>query len=162
MGEQKNDPLKKLERDWRSMIFISHDFFHQWRLVLEEKFGQAEADELVNRFWEKVGVGTGEVYLKKGRDPENIQDVVGAMVRASLVMGESATMAQDGDDCLLIHDACPWVDSFKEYGAPGKCQAGCDRWFEVAVKTISPKYSVVTESCLAAGDSTCTRRYSKK
>jgi hypothetical protein len=161
VGEQNNDALKKLERDWQSMIFISHDFFHRWRLVLVEKFGQEETDRLIISFWESVGLGTGEAYLKKGRDPENLQDIVGAMVRASLVMGESARMAQDGDDCLLIHDKCPWVDSFKEYGDPGKCQAGCDKWFEIALKKISPNFSVKTESCLASGDSTCTRRYSK-
>lgn len=159
--EQKNDDLKRLERDWRTMIFISHDFFHRWRLVLEEKFGQEETDSLINAFWETVGVGTGEAYLNKGRDPENLEDIVGTMVRASLVMGESARMAQDGEDYLLIHDKCPWVDSFKNYGAPGKCQAGCDKWFEKATKTISPKFSLKTESCLASGDSTCTRRFSK-
>ncbi|MDT3701410.1 MAG: L-2-amino-thiazoline-4-carboxylic acid hydrolase [Thermincola sp.] len=161
MTEQKNDALKKLERDWRSMIFISHDFFHRWRLVLAEKYGQAEADDLVVSFWESVGVGTGEAYLKKGRDPENMHDIVEASVRASLVMGESAKLVQDGDDYLLVHDKCPWIDSFKEYGAPGKCQAGCDKWFEAALRTISPKFAVKTESCLASGDSTCTRRYYK-
>lgn len=161
MGEQNNEALKKIERDWRSMIFISHDFFHRWRLVLEKKFGQDETDGLINSFWENVGVGTGEAYIKKGRDAENLHDIVEAMVRASLVMGESARLAKDGDDYLLIHDKCPWIDSFKDYGAPGKCQAGCDKWFEEALKTISPRYSVKTESCLATGDSTCTRRFSK-
>lgn len=154
------DDLKRLEKDWRSMIFIAHDFFHRWRQVVEEKYGADEGAALVNRFWELVGIGTGEVYLKRGKGTDSLAEIVKAMVRASLVMGESARMEQSGEDYLLIHDSCPWIDSFRDYGAPGQCQAGCDRWFETAVKIISPKISVKTESCLAAGQSTCTRRFS--
>ena len=51
-----------------------------------------------------------------------------AWLRASEVMGEQVRMAADGDDYLLIHDACPWIESYKDYGAPGQCQAGCDHW----------------------------------
>ena len=154
------DDLKRLEKDWRSMIFIAHDFFHRWRQVVEEKYGTDEAAVLVNRFWELVGVGTGEAYLKRGKGTDDLAAIVKAMVRASLVMGESAKMEQSGEDYLLIHDSCPWIDSSKDYGAPGQCQAGCDQWFETAIKTISPKIGVKTESCLAAGQNTCTRRYS--
>ncbi len=162
MTEVNNNTLKKFERDWRSMIFISHDFFHRWRMVLEEKFGAEETVALVDRFWELVGEGTAESYLKRGRDTEDLEQIVNAFVRASLVMGESARSTKDGNDVLLIHDACPWIGSFKDYGAPGQCQAGCDKWFETALKTISGAFSVQTDSCLAAGDSTCTRRYSRK
>ena len=146
MTEVNSNAIKKLERDWRSMIFISHDFFHRWRMVLEEKFGAEETLALVDRFWESVGEGTA----------------VNAFVRASLVMGESARSAKEGNDVLLIHDACPWIGSYKDYGAPGQCQAGCDKWFETALKAISSDFSVQTDSCLAAGESTCTRRYSNK
>lgn len=162
MIEVNSDALKKLERDWRSMIFISHDFFHRWRIVLEEKFGAEETDALVGCFWESVGEGTAESYLKRGRDTEDLEQIVNAFVRASLVMGESARSVKDGNDVLLIHDACPWIASFKDYGAPGKCQAGCDKWFETALKIISSDFTVRTDSCMAAGENTCTRRYSKK
>ncbi len=162
MTEVTSDALKKLERDWRSMIFISHDFFHRWRRVLEEKYGAEETVALVDRFWELVGEGTADSYLKRGRDTEDLEQIVNAFVRASLVMGESAKSVKDGNDVLLIHDACPWIGSYKDYGAPGQCQAGCDTWFETALKKISPDFSVQTDSCLAAGDSTCTRRYSRK
>lgn len=154
------DDLKRLEKDWRSMIFIAHDFFHRWRQVVEEKYGTEEAAALTNRFWELVGVGTAEAYLRRGKGAVDLSAIVKAMVRASLVMGESAKMEQSGEDYLLVHDSCPWIDSFKNYGAPGQCQAGCDRWFETAIKTISQNISVKTESCLADGVDTCTRRYS--
>ncbi len=143
------------------MIFIAHDFFHCWRKTVEEKLGTEVTSDLVLRFWELVGQGTGDSYLKRGRDPGDLEQVVKAMVRASQVMGESAAMVRDGDDYLLVHETCPWIDSFKNYGAPGQCQAGCDRWFESAVAAISADIAVGTESCLAAGDQTCRRRYRK-
>jgi len=162
LSEINADVIKKLERDWRSMIFISHDFFHRWRMVLEEKFGAEETVALVDRFWESVGEGTAESYLKRGRDTADLEQIVNAFVRASLVMGESAKSVKEGNDVLLIHDSCPWVGSYKDYGAPGQCQAGCDKWFETALKAISQDFTVQTDSCMAAGESTCTRRYSRK
>ncbi|GAB6154366.1 hypothetical protein JCM17380_31160 [Desulfosporosinus burensis] len=162
MSEVNADVIKKLERDWRSMIFISHDFFHRWRMVLEEKFGAEETVALVDRFWESVGEGTAESYLKRGRDTADLEQIVNAFVRASLVMGERAKSVKEGNDVLLIHDSCPWVGSYKDYGAPGQCQAGCDKWFETALKVISQDFTVRTDSCLASGESTCTRRYSRK
>ena len=161
MNSSSEEAYKRLERDWRSMIFIAHDFFHRWRQVVEEKYGVEEAEGLIIRFWELVGEGTGESYLKRGRDTENLEQVVKAMLRASEVMGEQVRMAVDGNDYLLIHDACPWIDSFKDYRAPGQCQAGCDHWFGTAIKVVSPNLSVRTESCLAAGENACVRRYSK-
>jgi hypothetical protein len=162
LTEVNSDAIKKLERNWRSMIVISHDFFHRWRMVLEEKFGAEETAVLVERFWESVGEGTAESYLKRGRNTEDLEQIVNAFVRASLVMGESARSTKDGNDVLLIHDACPWIGSFKDYGAPGQCQAGCDKWFRTALETISSDFTVQTDSCLAAGESSCTRRYSRK
>ena len=154
--------MKKPERDWRSMISISHDFFHRWRMVLEERFGTEETAALVDRFWEAVGVGTAESYLKRGKDAGDLEQIVNAFVKASLIMGENARAVKEGNDVLLIHEACPWISSFENYGAPGQCQTGCDKWFETALKNISGDFSVRTESCLAAGDSACARRYSKK
>lgn len=162
MEAGNNEAVKKLERDWRSMISISHDFFHRWRMIIEEKLGPEEAIELVNRFWESVGEGTAESYLKRGKDTNNLEQIVDSFVKASLVMGESARSAKDGNEVLLIHEACPWVASFQNYGAPGQCRAGCDKWFEAAVKNISGNFLVQTDSCLAAGDTSCIRRFSEK
>ena len=162
MSEVTSDAIKKLERNWRSMIFISHDFFHRWRMVLEEKYGAEETIALVDRFWESVGEGTAESYLKRGRDTEDLEQIVNAFVRASLVMGESAKSVKDGNDVLLIHDECPWIGSYQDYGAPGQCQAGCDKWFGTALMKISSDFSVRTDSCLAEGESSCIRRYSRK
>lgn len=156
------DAVKKLERDWRSMIMISHDFFHRWRIVLEEKFGQEETAGLVERFWESVGDGTAKSYLKRGKDAGNLEEIVNSFVKASLVMGENARMVKEDNEILLIHDTCPWIDSYKDFGVSGQCQSGCDRWFQTALKNISDDFAVRTESCLAAGDSNCTRRFSVK
>lgn len=159
MADSSNNDDKRMEQNWRSMIFISHDFFHRWRMVLAEKFGAQETAVLVERFWEAVGQGTGESYLKRGKDPQDLEQMVKFFVRASLVMGEKARWVKRGNDVLLIHDACPWIDSFKDFGAPGQCQAGCDKWFETALKTVSEDFSVQTESCMAVGDGNCTRRF---
>lgn len=162
MCEENLKVQKKLEKDWRSMIAISHDFFHCWRQVIEDKFGPEVASELIIRFWERVGAGSGKAFLKRGFNQENIEQFVSSMVKVSLIMGESARVSQDGNDYLLIHDACPWVESFCNSGAAGQCRAGCDAWFKKALETISTDFIVTTESSLADGDSTCTRRYSKK
>lgn len=161
MAEMSSD-ARKLERDWRSMISISHDFFHRWRKVVEERLGPEESMKLADSFWESVGESTANSYLNRGKDTNDLDQIVDAFVKASLVMGESARMAKDGDDVLLIHDACPWVDSFKNYGAPGQCTAGCDKWFEGALKKISDNFSVKTECYIPAGGQTCTRRFSRK
>ncbi|MDA8235306.1 MAG: L-2-amino-thiazoline-4-carboxylic acid hydrolase [Clostridia bacterium] len=152
---------EKMARNWKSMIMISHDFFHRWRQVAEESLGKQETQKMINSFWEKVGRSTAESYLGKNRDPENVEEVVQAFARASEVMGEKVKVVQDDRFVLLIHDECPWIDSFKNYGAPGECQEGCDSWFKSAVQGISPNLKVETTSCLASGESTCTRRFSK-
>jgi len=157
-----NKDAKKLERDWSSMILISHDFFHRWRQAVEEKYGAEESNNLANRFWELVGESTANSYLMRGKDTNDLEQIVKAFVNASLVMGESARMAKDGDDVLLIHDACPWIDSFKNTGAPGQCIEGCDKWFESAITKISDNFSVQTEGHIAAGADTCTRRFYRK
>lgn len=113
------------------------------------------------RFWELVGQGTADVYLSKQKDPNNVEDIVVSLARASEVMGETVRIDKDGEAVLLIHDACPWIDSYRNYGAPGECQSGCDRWFGATAEGISPNLRVETTSCLAAGDSTCTRRFNR-
>ncbi|AGL00632.1 L-2-amino-thiazoline-4-carboxylic acid hydrolase [Desulfoscipio gibsoniae] len=149
----------KLQRNWKNMILISHGFFHCWRQTVEETIGQQEAKKLVQRFWELVGQGTAEAYLKKNRDPDSVEDVVQAFARASEVMGETVRVEKDGEAVLLVHDACPWIDSYRDYGSPGQCQLGCDRWFGAAVEGISPRLRVETTACQAAGDQTCARRF---
>lgn len=154
--------LARKERDWESMIRINHDFFHCWRRAAEEKLSPQDAEALVMRFWELVGIGTGEMYLARGGKPEDLQQLAFTMMRASHVMGETAHMEMEDNASVLVHTACPWMDSFRETGAANQCQAGCDHWFQTTIATISPKVRVVTESALPAGDKTCTRRFSLK
>jgi len=149
----------KLQRNWKAMVIISHDFFHRWRQTVEETIGPQEAKKLVQRFWELVGQGTAEAYLKKKRDPDNVEDVVRALTRASEIMGGTVRVEKDGETVLLIHDACSWIDSYRDYGSPGQCQLGCDRWIGAAIEYISPRLRVETTACLAAGDQTCARRF---
>lgn len=161
MLEVSSDP-KKLARDWRIMVFISHDFFHHWRKVIEDKLGFDESMKLAESFWKSIGENTADRYLEQGKDPNDLEQIVGNFLKASLVMGEDARLVKDGDDFLLIHDACPWVDSFKNYGTPGQCPAGCDKWFEGAIGKMSGDFSVKTECWIPAGGTTCTRRFSRK
>jgi hypothetical protein len=157
-----NDLEKRLarkERDWQSMIRIAHDFFHAWRKAVRDRLGEAAASEMELAFWENVGVGTGRMYLERGGAPEDLDRIATTLQRASDVMGETAHVRKDGTDVLLVHTACPWLDSFRAAGLPNRCGEGCDRWFQVTVRTISPKVRVVTESQMPRSDATCTRRF---
>lgn len=152
--------FERAERDWQSMQRICHDFFHGWRRTVQERYGMAVAKELEMSFYEHIGVGTGQMFLDRGGKPHDLEKLVHSLVRASEVMGEAAHLTREDTDVLLVHTACPWMDSFRATGAPNQCQASCDHWFQTTAKTISPKIQVMTESALPAGDTTCTRRFS--
>lgn len=157
------DQAKKLaraERDWQSMQRICHDFFHGWRRTVQDRYGVEAAKELEMSFYERIGEGTGKMFLDRGGKPDDLEKLVHTLVRASEVMGEAAHLTRDGNDVILVHTACPWTDSFRATGAENQCQASCDHWFQTTAKTISPKISVLTESALPAGNATCTRRFS--
>lgn len=153
---------KNIERDWKVMIKVSHDFFHCWRKAVLEKYGEEETEKLVLRFWELVGENTAKSYLNAKIDPGDLNQVVKGAARSSQIMGEKVRVEKVGDDYLLIHDECPWIKSYKEAGAPGKCQPGCDRWFEATVSAMSPNLGVETISSLASGAQNCVRRFFKK
>ena len=59
-GANLEKALARKERDWQSMIRITHDFFHAWRKSVQDRQGEAAAKETELAFWENVGVGTGE------------------------------------------------------------------------------------------------------
>ena len=159
MADDTDKLLERTSRDWQSMIRITHDFFHGWRRTVAETLGEEKAMEMELRFYERIGEGTGRMFADRGGRPEDVEKLVFSLVRASEVMGEKARMAADGNDWLLIHEACPWPDSFRAHGVPHTCQASCDRWFQTTARSVSPKLRVVTESALPAGDATCTRRF---
>jgi len=161
--QQGSERLFNVERDWRTMILIAHDFFHCWRNLVRGKYGDSAAEELTLKFWEEIGKNTAQQYIIKGRiDPEDVEQVVNAVARSSGIMGETVRVEKDGDAFLLIHDACPWIDSYVRAGSAGQCQKGCDRWFAATLSQLSPRLMVKTLSCLAAGDAQCLRRFSKK
>ena len=152
--------LARAERDWQSMQRICHDFFHGWRRTVQDRFGADVAQELEMSFYQRIGEGTGKMFLDRGGKPDDLEKLVHSLVRASEVMGEAAHLRREGDEVLLVHTACPWMDSFRATGAPNQCQASCDHWFRTTATTISPRIRVVTESALPAGDASCTRRFS--
>lgn len=157
------DQEKMIERNWKTMIKISHNFFHCWRQAALDKYGEEETDRLVLSFWENVGLNTAESYLKIAKiDPDNLEQVVRGAARSSEIMDENVTVEKDGDSYLLVHHACPWIESYREAGAPGKCKAGCDRWFAATAAAMSPSLGVETLSSLAAGDDKCVRKFYKK
>lgn len=151
--------IDRTERDWRSMQRICHDFFHGWRQTIQDRYGDSVAKELELRFYERIGEGTGKMFLNRGGKAEDLEKLVNSLVRASEVMGEDATLAREGNDVLLIHTACPWMDSFRDTGVPNQCQDSCDKWFQTTAKTISPRIKVVTEGALPAGNRSCIRRF---
>lgn len=162
MTSDNVDRLKKLERDWKTMIMISHDFFHNWRQAVYEKYGEEAMEELTLRFWELVGGNTAAQYARAKIDGRDVERVARAAARSSEIMGETVRVEPDGDAWLLLHDDCPWIDSYRRAGFEGKCRPGCHRWFESAVKGLSPDLGVDTLACLADGDKQCVRRFYKK
>ncbi|MEW6424064.1 MAG: L-2-amino-thiazoline-4-carboxylic acid hydrolase [Bacillota bacterium] len=160
MPEAVDPQVETLTRSLRTLIWIAHDFFHCWRRAVQEKYGEEAAAGLTERFWQLVGRRTGELYLTKGGvSPGDIGAIVRAIARSSEIMGETVRVEQDGSDWLLIHDDCPWVASYREYGAPGQCVPGCHVWFAATLAAAAPEYTVTTESSLAKGDAACIRRF---
>ena len=163
MNEAVDRQIKNLSRNWRAMILVAHDFFHCWRRAVQEEYGEEAAAALTERFWDSVGRRTGELYLTKGGvAPGDVEAVVRAIARSSEMMGETVRVEQDGpDDWLLIHEGCPWIESYRQYGAPGQCVPGCHTWFAAALAVAAPGFTVTTESSLARGDAACVRRFRK-
>ena len=149
-------------KSWRAMIKVSHDFFHCWRQVLLEELGDEKTEELTLRFWEKVAEATARAYAAAGAaEKGGLEGLVRAIARSSEIMGETVQVGKDGQDFLLVHLACPWTDSYRDYGG-GNCQPGCDRWFIETARALIPECTVVTESSLPAGQGKCVRRFSLK
>lgn len=161
MAAEGFDRANKLERDWKTMILIAHDFFHSWRQVLYRQYGESVTEELTLGFWEQVGKKTAAQYARGKIDPQNVEQVARGAARSSEIMGETVSVRQDGEAWLLIHDACPWTDTYKKAGFEGKCRPGCDRWFESTVRALSPGLAVETLACLASGDNQCVRKFYK-
>ena len=66
------DQAKKLaraERDWQSMQRICHDFFHGWRRTVQDRYGVEVAKELEMSFYQRIGEGTGKMFLDRGGKP---------------------------------------------------------------------------------------------
>ncbi|MGB9905312.1 MAG: hypothetical protein ACPLQO_11705, partial [Desulfotomaculales bacterium] len=119
-------------------------------------------EELTLRFWEKVAEATARAYAAAGVvEKGGLEGLVRAIARSSEIMGETVQVERDGRDFLLIHTACPWVDSYRAYGG-GNCQPGCDRWFVETARALLPECTVVTESSIPAGQGKCVRRFSGK
>lgn len=162
MASGNVESLQKLEREWKTMILIAHDFFHSWRQAVFEKYGEQAMDELTLRFWELVGKNTAAQYAKAGIDGNDMGRLALAAARSSEIMGETVRTESDGEVWLLLHDACPWIDSFRKAGLGGKCGPGCHRWFEATVEGLSPELAVETLACLADGDKQCVRRFYRR
>ncbi|MFZ5649938.1 MAG: L-2-amino-thiazoline-4-carboxylic acid hydrolase [Bacillota bacterium] len=162
MASGNMDRLQKLEREWKTMILIAHDFFHNWRQAVCERYGEQAMEELTLRFWELVGKNTAAQYARAGIDGNDMGRLALAAARSSEIMGETVRTGPDGEAWLLLHDACPWIDSFRKAGFGGKCGPGCNRWFEATVEGLSPELAVDTLACLANGDKQCVRRFYRR
>ncbi|AGL00654.1 L-2-amino-thiazoline-4-carboxylic acid hydrolase [Desulfoscipio gibsoniae] len=162
MTIQENKRQQKLERDWKTMIVISHDFFHSWRRAVSEKYGDAAMEQLTYRFWELIGQNTAAQYKKGKVDSASAEQLARAVARSSEIMGETVRVEQEGDAWLLIHDACPWIKSYQQAGYPGQCRSGCDKWFSATVAELASGIAVETTACLADGDKWCIRKFYTK
>jgi len=163
-GWLKGGSIKMTEealiKNWRGMIVVGHDFFHCWRQVLLEEVGGGKTEELVLKFWQKVANVTAQAYMHAGMvEKRDLESLVRVMARSSEIMGEKVHVERDGEDFLLVHEACPWTDSYRKYGG-GNCQPGCDCWFREVAKAVIPGCSVLTEASIPGGDRQCVRRFS--
>lgn len=152
---------RRIERDWRSMIRISHDFFHAWRAVVARDYGEERAGRLELEFWGEVGRGTARAYLEHDGNPEALQRLVESLRRASEVMGEEARVEVAEDGVRLIHTRCPWPDGYRSRGLSAHCGDGCDAWFSATAFGVNPAIRVSTECRIPDGAQTCTRRFSR-
>lgn len=155
------DTERRLERDWRSMIRISHDFFHAWRKAVADAYGDERAAELELAFWAEVGKGTANAYLERSGDPEDLFRIVDVLRRASDVMGEVSETRQGDDGVRLVHTRCPWPDGYRSRGLAAHCGDGCDAWFRATAFGINPAVTVTTECRIPDGARTCTRLFSR-
>ena len=55
---------------------ICHDFFHGWRRVVADHYGEAAARQLEVEFYGRIGLGTGAMYLQRGGSPDDLEKVV--------------------------------------------------------------------------------------
>jgi len=148
------------EKDWRGMIRIAHDFFHQWRGTVAEVVDEQTRQAMELRFWERVGETTADAFRRLA--PASLKAIVDLMARSSAIMGEEVVTREEGEACFLVHMACPWLASYRRSGLRGSCRPGCDRWFVATLAALRVPYRVETLSSLADGDATCTRRFTPK
>ncbi len=155
--------MVKVERDLRAMWNICRDFYFKWWETVKDSFGEEKANELIEKFWEKVGEGTAELYREHGIDSEDLKAIAWAIGRSSEIMGEKVEIEEKGDAVIVRHVECPWWEWAKRFGLEKEDQKGCDIWFKVTVENLNPSATVETLKSFAAGHGMCERRiYLKK
>lgn len=147
------------ERYWRQMVRIAHDFFHTWRQVVAARLGEETARELELAFWEQVGLNTAQAYLaNKAAVSEDMETIIQALAKSSRIMGEEVRVEREGEDWLLVHEACPWPASYRRFHQHENCRPGCDHWFKTTVARLNPCLEVHTEASIPDGHGRCVRR----
>lgn len=149
-----------VERKWRYMIPVAHQFYIYSRKAAEELMGPEGADKFIERFWRTSGNDTARMYLELGKlDPNDLFGLVKAVARSSEIMGEDAEAKQEGNRAYVIHHDCPWPKSYKTNGLPESCQCGCDIWFQTVASTVSSRLRVRTTRSIPAGEGICVREF---
>lgn len=160
-GNEK--PKLDVERKWRYMIPISHQFYIYGRKAAEDLLGADGVEKFIERFWRISGEDTARMYLELGRlNPDDLIGLVRAICRSSEIMGEDAEAKQEGDRAYVIHHHCPWPESYKRNGLPESCQGGCDIWFQTIAASISPRIRVRTTRSIPGGEGICVREFWKQ
>ncbi len=146
------------ERDLKAMWNICRDFYFKWRDTVRDEFGDEKARELTEKFWEKVGKGTAELYLEHGIDSGDLSHIAKAIARSSEIMGEKVELEERDNEVIVRHVKCPWWDWAHRLGLEKEDQAGCDIWFKVTVQNLNPDADVETTKSFAMGHGMCERR----
>ncbi len=157
-----SDEKRKLdvERKWRYMIPVAHQFYIYGRKAAEELLGPDGVNKFIERFWQTAGEDTAHMYLELGKlDPNDLIALARAVARSSEIMGEDAEAKKEGNRAYVIHHACPWPKSYEDNGLPESCQGGCDIWFQTIAAVISPRIRVKTTRSIPAGEGICVREF---
>lgn len=158
-GSQPGPTEVDLERRWKSLVRVCHDFYFAWRKVLLDYLGADRGPEATRRFYDLVGRNTARAFREQlNLDGSDVEAVARAMARSSLIMGEEVQVCRRDDDILLIHTSCPWLEAYRRAGAEDGCLVGCDQWFHTTLAALSPALRFHTEESMVKGHGRCVRR----
>ncbi|MCP5067251.1 MAG: hypothetical protein GY946_11855 [bacterium] len=160
-----NIPLEKRFSILCEIVRAQH---FAWREAALEMCPEVDTARVVKRMWEITGRDTARAYLN-WIDPSKplAEQVARSVASASSIMRESLVVEippeSGGNEALLRHTECPWVDWHRRLRLLDEDRPGCDAWFQSTVdhinRELGTKLRVETLESLPEGCGCCLRRF---